>query len=43
MSGRSILERGEPIVRFEGQSLHLLLEIRAGKMPFDQIMLSAAT
>lgn len=38
MSGRSILERGEPIVRFEGQSLNLLLDIRAGKMPFDQIM-----
>jgi uncharacterized protein len=38
MSGRSILENGAPIVRFEGQTLNLLLEIRAGKMPFDQIM-----
>jgi uncharacterized protein len=38
MSGRSILKRGEPIVRFEGRSLDLLLDIRAGKMPFDQIM-----
>jgi uncharacterized protein len=38
MSGRSILENGAPIVRFEGQPLNLLLEIRAGKMPFDQIM-----
>jgi uncharacterized protein len=38
MSGRSILEEGAPIVRFEGQSLNLLLDIRAGKMPFDEIM-----
>jgi len=38
LSGRSILENGVPIVRFEGQSLGLLLDIRAGKMPFDQIM-----
>ena len=38
MSGRSILETGEPIVRFEGQSLNLLLDIRAGKMTFDEIM-----
>jgi hypothetical protein len=38
MSGRSILERGEPVVRFEGQSLNLLMDIRAGKMNFDQIM-----
>jgi hypothetical protein len=38
MCGRSILETGEPIVRFEGQSLNLLLDIRAGKMPFDEIM-----
>lgn len=38
MSGRSILERGEPMVRFEGQSLELLMDIRGGKMNFDQIM-----
>jgi predicted nucleotidyltransferase len=38
MSGRSILEKGAPIVRFEGQSLTLLLDIRAGKIPFDEIM-----
>jgi predicted nucleotidyltransferase len=38
MSGRSILKRGEPVVRFDGQSLNLLLDIRAGKMNFDQIM-----
>ena len=38
MSGRSILERREPIVRFEGQSLNLLLDIRAGKVTFVEIM-----
>ena len=38
MSGRSILEKGAPIVRFEGQSLNLLLDIRAGKLTFDEIM-----
>jgi uncharacterized protein len=38
MSGRSILQTGAPIVRFEGQSLKLLLDIRAGKLTFDQIM-----
>jgi uncharacterized protein len=38
MSGRSILENGAPIVRFEGQRLDLLRDIRAGKIPFDEIM-----
>jgi hypothetical protein len=38
MSGRSILEKGAPTVRFEGQGLKLLLDIRAGKIPFDEIM-----
>jgi hypothetical protein len=38
MSGRAILDTGSPIVRFEGESLSLLLNIRAGKMTFDQIM-----
>lgn len=38
MSGRSILRNGSPIVRFEGQSLNLLIDIRAGKMTFDVIM-----
>ena len=38
MSGRSILERGEPMVRFEGKNLSLLLDIRGGKLEFEQIM-----
>lgn len=38
MSGRSILERGAPIVRFDGEPLELLLAIRAGKLAFGQIM-----
>jgi hypothetical protein len=41
MSGRSILERGEPMVRFEGKDLSLLLDIRGGKLGFDQIMNAA--
>jgi hypothetical protein len=38
LSGRSILENGAPIVRFQGESLNLLMAIRAGEMSFDQIM-----
>jgi uncharacterized protein len=38
MSGRAILEHGTPIVRFEGESLRLLLDIRAGKLSFEEIM-----
>jgi uncharacterized protein len=38
MSGRAILERGEPTVRVAGEGLALLLDIRAGKLPFEQIM-----
>ncbi len=38
LSGRSILERGAPLVRFTGDSLRLLLDIRAGKLAFDEIM-----
>jgi hypothetical protein len=38
MSGRAILSEGRPIVRFEGPDLQLLLDIRAGKMKFDEIM-----
>jgi len=38
LSGRSILERGEPVVRFAGEDLQLLLDIRAGKRSFDDIM-----
>jgi uncharacterized protein len=38
MSGRSILERGEPLVRVQGERRALLLDIRAGKLSFGQIM-----
>ncbi len=38
LSGRSILERGEPIVRFSGESLSLLMDIRAGKLSFEKIL-----
>ena len=38
LSGRSIMESGHPTVRFEGESLELLLSIRAGRVPFDQIL-----
>jgi predicted nucleotidyltransferase len=38
LSGRSILQNGFPIVRFSGVDLQLLLDIRAGKLRFDQIM-----
>jgi len=38
LSGRSILRSGEPVIRFSGQDLELLLDIRAGKLGFDRIM-----
>jgi uncharacterized protein len=38
LSGRSILQTGVPIVRFSGQDLELLMNIRGGKLPFEQIM-----
>jgi uncharacterized protein len=38
LSGRSILQNGAPIVRFSGNDLQLLMDIRAGKLNFDQIM-----
>jgi uncharacterized protein len=38
LSGRSILQNGSPIVRFCGNDLQLLLDIRAGKLSFEQIM-----
>jgi uncharacterized protein len=37
-SGRSILETGSPIVRFEGEELKYLMDIRAGKFTHDEIM-----
>jgi len=38
LSGRSILQTGVPIVRFSANDLQLLMDIRAGKFNFDQIM-----
>ncbi len=38
LSGRSILEHGEPIVRVTGESLAMLMDIRAGKLSFEAIM-----
>jgi hypothetical protein len=38
LSGRSIMLRGEPIVRFKDEDLALLLSIRAGSRSFDEIM-----
>lgn len=38
LSGRSILESGKPIVRFSGDQLSLLMSIREGRRPFDEIM-----
>lgn len=38
LSGRAILETGKPLVRFSGAELGLLMDIRSGKLSFDQIM-----
>lgn len=38
LSARSIMLRGEPTVRFQGDELALLLSIREGRRSFDQIM-----
>jgi predicted nucleotidyltransferase len=38
LSGRSILRNGEPVIRFSGPDLELLLDIRAGKLGFERIM-----
>ena len=38
LSGRSILQNGFPLVRFAGVDRQLLLDIRAGKLSFGQIM-----
>lgn len=37
-SGRSILETGSPIVRFEGKELEYLMDIRAGRFKHEEIM-----
>ncbi len=38
LSGKSIIQRGRPVVRFSGDDLALLMSIREGKRPFDEIM-----
>jgi predicted nucleotidyltransferase len=38
LSGRSIMQSGEPIVRFAGDQLTLLMSIREGCLSFDEIM-----
>ncbi len=38
LSGRSILARGEPIVRFEGEPLALLRRIRGGELTYEEIL-----
>lgn len=37
-SGENLLVQGEPIVRFSGEKLEMLRKIRAGDMPYEQIM-----
>ena len=37
-SGINILEHGEPIVRFEGEQLQYLKDIRLGKYDYDELM-----
>jgi predicted nucleotidyltransferase len=37
-SGLNILEHGEPIVRFEGERLQFLRDVRAGKYEYDELM-----
>lgn len=38
MSGRSILETGRPIVRFEGAQRQYLMDIRLGRFGYDEVM-----
>ena len=38
LSGENILTNGEPIVRFEGEQLQYLKDIRAGKFEYSKIM-----
>jgi len=38
LSGRSLMKSGQPIVRFSGHQLALLMSIREGKLSFDEIM-----
>jgi hypothetical protein len=36
--GENIVKNGEPIIRFEGEQLELLLSIKRGEWSFDEIM-----
>lgn len=38
LSGENILKNGEPIVRFEGEGLRFLKDIRAGKYEYDYLL-----
>jgi predicted nucleotidyltransferase len=38
LSGENILRNGEPIVRFSGEQLQYLMDIRAGKFSYQDIM-----
>ena len=40
-SGRNILENGEPIVRFTGEKLQYLRDIRAGKFSYEELLAKA--
>jgi hypothetical protein len=37
-SGENLLKYGEPIVRFSGEKLEDLRKIRAGNLPYEEIM-----
>jgi predicted nucleotidyltransferase len=39
MSGKSILENGVPIIRFEGEQLQFLKDIRAGKYKYEELII----
>lgn len=38
LSGESILTRGHPIVRFDGPQRDLLLQVREGRLTYDEVM-----
>lgn len=43
LSGESILLHGRPIVRFEGETQRLLLDVRAGRFRYEEVMKMAET
>ncbi len=38
LSGENILKHGVPLVRFEGEQLQMLLDIREGKYPYGELI-----